>query len=102
MKSKPTRAVIILEIVLALPVLFLLSVLAGEFIEKYGLIVLPVGAAVYLLISVMVDRLFSRQSEQLEQALERRLSLVADKPGAIQKDGQRRSGKAGRNCSLPG
>jgi len=87
MKNKRNRAVSITEIVLALPVLFLLWVLAGEFIEKYGLIVLPVGGAVYLVISVLVDKLFSRQSEQLEQALERRLSFVAEKPGTMQKDG---------------
>ena len=77
----------ITEVVLALPVLFLLWLLAGEFIEKYGLIVLPVGGAVYLVISMLVDKLFSRQSEQLEQALERSLSFAADKAGARRKDG---------------
>jgi len=87
MKNKRNRVLNITEVVLALPVLFLLWVVAGEFIEKYGLIVLPVGGAVYLVIAVLVDKLFSRQSEQLEQALERRLSFVNDKAGARQKDG---------------
>jgi hypothetical protein len=86
MKNIRNRAVSITELVLALPVLFLLWVLAGEFIEKYGLIVLPVGGAVYLVISMLVEKLFSRQSEQLEQALERRLSFVKDKSGTMQKD----------------
>jgi len=86
MKNIRNRAVSITELVLALPVLFLLWVLAGEFIEKYGLIVLPVGGAVYLVISMLVEKLFSRQSEQLEQALERRLSFVNDKSGTMQKD----------------
>ncbi|MCW8942289.1 MAG: hypothetical protein OQK93_03840 [Gammaproteobacteria bacterium] len=87
MKNKRNRVLNITEVVLALPVLFLLWVVAGEFIEKYGLIVLPVGGAVYLVIAVLVDKLFSRQSEQLEQALERRLSFAGDKAGARQKDG---------------
>lgn len=87
MKNKRNRVLSITEVVLALPVLFLLWLLAGEFIEKYGLIVLPVGGAVYLVISMLVDKLFSRQSEQLEQALERRLSFAADKAGARRKDG---------------
>ncbi len=87
MKNKRNRVLSITEVVLALPVLFLLWVVAGEFIEKYGLIVLPVGGAVYLVIAVLVDKLFSRQSEQLEQALERRLSFAGDKAGARQKDG---------------
>jgi ABC-type dipeptide/oligopeptide/nickel transport system permease subunit len=87
MKNKRNRAVSITEIVLALPVLFLLWVLAAEFIEKYGLIVLPVGGAVYLVIFLLVDKLFSRQSEQLEQALERKLSFGGNKPGTMQKDG---------------
>ena len=87
MKNKRNRVLNITEVVLALPVLFLLWVVAGEFIEKYGLIVLPVGGAVYLVISMLVEKLFSRQSEQLEQALERRLSFVNDKSGTMQKDG---------------
>ena len=87
MKNKRNRVLNITEVVLALQVLFLLWVVAGEFIEKYGLIVLPVGGAVYLVIAVLVDKLFSRQSEQLEQALERRLSFVNDKSGTMQKDG---------------
>jgi hypothetical protein len=87
MKNKRNRAVSITEIVLALPVLFLLWVLAAEFIEKYGLIVLPVGGAIYLVIFLLVDKLFSRQSEQLEQALERKLSFGGNKPGTMQKDG---------------
>lgn len=75
------------EVVLALPILFLLWVLAAEFIEKYGLIVLPVGGAVYLVVFVLVDKLFSRQSEQLEQALERKLPFGANKSETMQKDG---------------
>lgn len=85
MKNKRNHALRIIEIVLAVPLLFLLWVLAADLVEKYGLIVLPVGGALYLLISVMVDKLFSRQSEQLEQALERKLSFVADKPATMQK-----------------
>lgn len=87
MKNIPGRAARIAEVVLALPMLYLLWILAGEFIQLYGFIVLPVGIAVYLVIAVLVDRLFSRQSEQLEQALERKLSFGGDKPGAMQKDG---------------
>ena len=87
MKNKRNRVVSLTEIVLAIPVLFLLWVLAAELIEKYGLIVLPVGGAVYLIIFVLIDKLFSRQSEQLEQALERKLPFGANKPETIQKDG---------------
>ncbi len=65
----------------------LLWILAGEFLQVYGFIVLPVGIAVYLVIAVLVDKLFSCQSKQLEQALERKLSFAGDKPGAMQKDG---------------
>jgi len=86
MKNKRNRVVSLTEIVLAIPVLFLLWVLAAEFIEKYGLIVLPVGGAVYLVVFVLVDKLFSRQSEQLEQALERKLPFGGNKPGTMQKD----------------
>ena len=85
MKNVRNHALRIIEIVLAVPLLFLLWVLAGDLVEKYGLIVLPVGGALYLLISVMVDKLFSRQSEQLEQALERKLPFVADKPATMRK-----------------
>jgi hypothetical protein len=85
MKNERNHALRIIEIVLAVPLLFLLWVLATDLVEKYGLIVLPVGGALYLLISVMVDKLFSRQSEQLEQALQRKLSFVADKSGTLQK-----------------
>ena len=85
MKNKRNHALVIIEILLALPLLFLLWVLATDLIEKYGLIVLPVGGALYLLISVMVDKLFSRQSEQLEQALERKLPFFADKPATMRK-----------------
>ena len=87
MNNKRSRALIITEFVLALPVILVLFLLAAEFIEKYGLIVLPVGLFVYLLIAMMVDKLFSRQSEQLEQALERKLPFAADKSRAMQKDG---------------
>ena len=85
MKNIRNRAVLI-EVVLAIPLLLLLWILAGEFIEKYGLVILPVGIAVYLVIATLVDKLFSRQSEQLEQALERKLSFGGDKSGAMQKD----------------
>ena len=87
MNNKRSRALIITEFVFALPVILVLFLLAAEFIEKYGLIVLPVGLFVYLLIAMMVDKLFSRQSEQLEQALERKLPFAADKSRAMQKDG---------------
>ncbi len=87
MNNKRSRALIITEFVLALPVILVLLLLAAEFIEKYGLIVLPVGLFVYLLIVMMVDKLFSRQSEQLERALESKLPFAADKSRAMQKDG---------------
>jgi hypothetical protein len=87
MNNKRSRALRVTEFVIALPIVFLILILAGEFIEKFGLIVLPAGVTVYLLIAMMVDKLFSRQSEQLELALERKLPFAANKTGAMQKDG---------------
>ena len=87
MNNKRSRALRLTEFVIALPIVFLLVLLAGEFIEEYGLIVLPVGTVVYLVIAILVDKLFSRQSEQLELALQRKLPFAADKSRAMQKDG---------------
>ncbi len=86
MKNKRNRAVGIAEAIMALPLVFLLWVLAGDFIETYGLIVVPAGIAVYLVISQLVDKFFWQQSAQLEQALERKLSSVGEKPGHSRKD----------------
>lgn len=77
----------IAEVVIALPLIFLLGVLAVEFVEKYGLIVLPVGLAVYIVISLIVDKYFWEQSTRLEQSLERKLSFRTKKTGYVQKDG---------------
>ncbi|MBT8133484.1 MAG: hypothetical protein KJO03_03185 [Gammaproteobacteria bacterium] len=87
MNNKRSQVLRITEFVIALPIVFLLVLLAGEFIEEYGLIVLPVGTVVYLVIAILVDKLFSRQSEQLELALERKLPLSGNKTRAMQKDG---------------
>ena len=87
MKNKRNRAVGIAEALMALPLVFLLWVLASDFIKMYGLIVVPVGIAVYLVITLLVDKFFWRQSAQLEHALERKLSNVGEKSGHSQKDG---------------
>jgi hypothetical protein len=58
--------------------------LTVEFVEKYGLIIVPIGAAVYFVISFIVDKYFWRQSEELEQVLERKLSLVSKKSRDMQ------------------
>jgi hypothetical protein len=86
MKNKRNRAVVIAEAVMALPLVFILWVLAADFIKMYGLIVVPVGVAVYLVISLLVDKIFGRQSLQLEHALDRTLSSVAGKFGDLRKD----------------
>ncbi len=85
MKNKQSQAVGIAEAVMALPLVFLLWVLAGDFIETYGLIVIPAGIAVYLVIFQLVDKFFWQQSAQLEQALERKLSSVGEKSGHSRK-----------------
>ena len=86
MKNNRNRAVGIAEALMALPLVFLLWVLAGDFITTYGLIVFPVGVAVYLVISLLVDKFFWRQSAQLEHVLERTLSSVGGKSGQSRKD----------------
>ena len=86
MKNRRNRAVGIAEALMALPLVFLLGVLAGDFIKTYGLIVVPVGVAVYLVISLLVDKFFWRQSVQLEHALERTLSSVSEKSGRSRQD----------------
>jgi hypothetical protein len=87
MKNRRIRAVTIVEVIIALPLIFLLGILAIEFVEKYGLIVFPIGVAVYFVISRLVDKYFWEQSAQLEQSLERKLSFRAKKTGCAQKDG---------------
>ena len=79
MKNKRNRAVGIAEALMVLPLAFLLWVVAGDIIKMHGLIVIPAGIAVYLVISLLVDKFFLQQSAQLEQALERTLSSVAEK-----------------------
>ena len=86
MKNKRNRAVLFAEAVMALPLVFILWVLAADFIKMYGLIVVPIGVAVYLVISLLVDKIFGRQSVQLEHALERTLSSVGGKFGDLRKD----------------
>lgn len=79
MKNKRSWAVSILEAIIAIPLVYLLWILAVELIEMHGLIVIPVGAAVFFVISLLVDKFFWRQSAQIEQALERKLSISAEK-----------------------
>ena len=86
MKNKRNMAVVIAEAVMALPLVFILWVLAADFIKMYGLIVVPIGVAVYLVISLLIDKIFGRQSVQLEHALERTLSSVGGKFGDLRKD----------------
>ena len=86
MKNKRIRAVTIAEVVIALPLIFLLCILVIEFVEKYGLIVFPIGVAVYFVISRLVDKYLWEQSTKLEQALERKLPFGAEKPECTQKD----------------
>ena len=81
MKNRRIRAVTIAEAIIALPLIFLLGILAIEFVEKYGLIVVPVGVAVYFVISLLVDKYFWEQSTKLEQALERKLSFARGESG---------------------
>ena len=87
MKNKRNRAVGIAEVLIALPLVFLLWILAVDFVKMYGLIVVPVSVAVYLVISLLVDKFFWRQSAQLEHALERTLSIVGEKSGDSRRDG---------------
>jgi len=84
MKNRRNRAVTVAEILIALPLVILLGILTVEFVEKYGLIIVPVGAAVFFVISFIVDKYFCRQSEELEQVLERKLSLVSKKSRDMQ------------------
>ena len=86
MKNKRIQAVTIAEAIIALPLIFLLGILAIEFVEKYGLIVVPIGVAVYYVISLLVDKYFWEQSAKLEQVLERKLPFARGKSGCEQKD----------------
>ena len=86
MKNKRNRAVGIAEVVIALPLVFLLWVLTVDFVKMYGLIVVPVGVVVYLVISLLVDKFFGKQGAQLEHALERTLSITDEKSGDSRKD----------------
>lgn len=86
MKNRRNRAVTVAEVLFAIPLLFLLGVLAVEFVEKYGFIVVPIGVAVYFVITFIVDKYFWRQSDELEQVLERKLSFVSKKSGDMQDD----------------
>lgn len=86
MKNRRNRAVTVAEILIALPLVFLLGILTVEFVEKYGLIIIPVAAAVYFVISLIVDKYFWRQSAELEQVLERKLSGISKKSRDMQDD----------------
>lgn len=79
MKNKRNRVVIIVEALIALPLVFLLWKLSVEFVNIYGLIIVPVGALVYLVIYLLVDKFYWRQSTELEQSLERKLAFVSKK-----------------------
>ena len=79
MKNKRNRAVIIAEALIALPLVFLLWKLSVEFVNIYGFIVVPIGAVVYFVIYLLVDKLYWRQSTELEQLLERKLAFVSKK-----------------------
>lgn len=79
MKNKRNRVVIIAEALIALPLVFLLWKLSVEFVNIYGFIVVPIGAVVYLVIYLLVDKLYWRQSKELEQLLERKLAFVSKK-----------------------
>ena len=79
MENKRSKVVSILELIIALPLVYLLWILAVELIEMHGFIVIPVGAAAFFVISLLVDKFFWRQSAQIEQALERKLSVSAEK-----------------------
>lgn len=79
MKNKKNRAIIIAKAIIVLPLVFLLWELTVEFVKMYGFIVVPVGAAVYLAIYLLVDKFYWRQSIALEQLLERKLAFVSKK-----------------------
>jgi hypothetical protein len=79
MKSKRNHVVIIVEALIALPLVFLLWKLSVEFVNIYGFIVVPIGALAYLLIYLLVDKLYWRQSMALEQLLERKLAFFSKK-----------------------
>jgi len=79
MKNKQNRMMIIAKAIIVLPLVFLLWELTVEFVKMYGFIVVPVGAAVYLAIYLLVDKFYWRQSIALEQFLERKLTFVSKK-----------------------
>jgi len=86
MKNKRNRVVIIAEVIIALPLAFILWKLSVEFVNMYGYIIVPVGAAVYLVIYLLVDKLYWRQSIELEQLVERKLAFVSKKSISTQKN----------------
>lgn len=79
MKNKKNRMIIIAKAIIVLPLVFLLWELTVEFVKMYGFIVVPIGAAVYLAIYLLVDKFYWRQSIALEQLLERKLAFVSKK-----------------------
>jgi len=79
MANKRSKVVSTLEVIIALPLVYLLWILAVELIEMHGLIVIPVGVAVFFVISLLVDKFFWRQSAKIEQILERKLSVSTEK-----------------------
>ena len=79
MKNKRNRMVIIAEAIIALPLVFILWKLSAEFVNIYGFKVVPVGALVYLVTYLLVDKFYWRQSTELEQLLERKLAFVSKK-----------------------
>jgi len=85
MKNKQNRMMIIAKAIIVLPLVFLLWELTVEFVKMYGFIVVPVGAAVYLAIYLLVDKFYWRQSIALEQFLERKLTFVSKKSISTQK-----------------
>lgn len=83
MKNKSKRVVNIAKVVIALPLILCLALLAIEFVKMYGFIVIPLGLVMYLLITLFVDKFFGKQSAQLEQVLERKLTSGRAKSGDV-------------------
>ena len=86
MKNKKNRMIIIAKAIIVLPLVFLLWELTVEFVKMYGFIVVPIGAAVYLAIYLLVDKFYWRQSIALEQLLERKLAFVSKKSRYMKKN----------------
>ena len=87
MKNRRNWVLLITEVIIALPVIAFLGFLTVNLVQTFGLVVIPAGLAVYLLISLVVDKFFSRQSLELEQALARKLTFGTGKSAGVPKEG---------------